>query len=136
MNEEKDPRAHDFACWVGIDYPIALLVCKRIPKKVVIRKHGKEWTKDGDGKVFAILMAIAQKKRMGNLLMLSPTEEIEYLTSHGAEETLDYLSYTVIHYLYQVYKIKEIIGNVLPKEINPKELEPQEVESLIRWLFP
>lgn len=138
MNEEKNPRAHEFACWIGIDYQVAELVTNRIPKEIIKKsKDGKEKKKDGDGKVFAILSAIAERKKSGGILLdLSPAEEIDYLKEHGANESLGYLSYTATHHLYHIYKILEVIGDILPPEINPKDFSSEEVEALTRWLFP
>lgn len=137
MHIERNARAHEFACDVGIDYAIAELTTKRIPKELrKLNSDGSVRQEDGDAKVYEFLLTVAARKNMGGRLpALSPTEEQEYLRDHNATETLDYLSYTAIHHLFLIYKIMEVMGNTFPEEINPKTFEVDEVDTLINWLF-
>lgn len=138
MNEKLDFRAHHFACSVGIDYDIALLVTKRISRKMKITMPNNEVLK-GNSAVYKILFKLYDLKGFGKNLNYPPrltsSEERMYLEDFTAKNNLDINSVNEISELYVRHKIYDIVSCVFPKEIDVKTLTKSELEALVGWLF-
>ena len=139
MNEPFDIRTHHFACSVGIPYDLARIVTKRIPQEIIISSsENKKRNKNGDRKVFSILMKFYNEKKKHSFNYqpnLSLENKYLYIKELNPQYSFETLSDEKINDLYIRHKISEIVEHFLPNEIDIYELEPSEVITLEQWFF-
>ena len=117
-------RAIDFACWVGIDINIALILTSRIPKKVVrISAAGKKHIIDGDTMIYSSLNKICNLKgTFSNLSQIKNKIKAEYDSLINPQ------------YSFERYAIKEYLELDIPREIIIEELSEEEILALYNWI--